>query len=214
MAKGQTDRQVQLLITVDELLRSLGEPIHYRDLCKALIGSGLWADPWGKEPDQILYSAIHNDVKKHKLGVSRFLFMGGGIFCTSSLDCLDELVDALPTPSNDVSPRDPFRRAGDMPGDAERRRAAAEAADADRRCGNCTHLSWDGPNLHTHECGSCGMYAQTKRATVFKCTEACPLWRARTFAQNNADMITPRELFVEAEHLRITGTRPKNSRFK
>lgn len=212
MPTKQNERTVALLDVVDMLLRSTQEPIHYKELTTVLVESGLWA-PWGKEPDQILYSAIHNEVKRLGQDVSRFLFMGGGIFCTSFVEGLDELVPSLPVPEHNVAPRNPHRRAGDMPGEAERRQERSEHAEAGRRCGNCAHLSWDGPNLHTHEVGSCSLYSKTKRACVFKASEACEHWRIRTPAQANSDRSFPIELRMEAEHIRITGCRPRNSRF-
>jgi hypothetical protein len=202
MAKERTST---LLDAVDELLRETQEPIHYKELTKIMIGSGLWADPWGKEPDQILYSLMHNEVKRYGQGGGRFLFMGGGIFCTTFMEGLDELVELLPTPSANQAQRDPYARPGDMPGEADARRRDAEAAEADRRCGNCAHLAWDGPNLHKHEVGSCSMYSQTGRACVFKSSEPCGLWKRRTRSQVEADAMLPRKLVTEAEHVRLTG---------
>lgn len=212
MAK-QTDRQAQLLDTIDALLRQTQEPIHYRELTNVLVDSGLWETPWGKQPDQILYSAIHNDIKRHGKTNGRFMFMGGGIFCTTFVEGIEFLEDILPTPSNEIN-RDPYRRQGDMPGDAEQRRTRAEAAEANKKCGNCVHLEWHGPNIHTHEIGTCALYLETGRPRVFKCSEACDRWKHRTQSQVSNDRILPRELFVEAESLRITGQRPTRSRFK
>lgn len=213
MPVKQSERTVALLDTVDMLLRSTQEPIHYRELTKVLIESGLWAQPWGKEHDQILYSAIHNEVKRLGQEVSRFIFMGGGIFCTSFIEGIDEIIELLPVPEHNVTPRNPHARAGDMPGEAERRQERSEHAEASRRCGNCTHLSWSGPNLHTHEVGSCSLYSKTRRSCVFKTSEACEHWQIRSASQVNNDRSMPLELVSEAEHMRITGNRPRNSRF-
>lgn len=180
----QTQRQEALLNACHDFLVLTKEPIHYKQLTTMLVDSGMWAEPYGKEPDQILYSALHNDVKRHGVR-SRFLFLGGGVFCTSEIG---EAVLYVETPNirANAAPRDPFYRAGDMPRDTEaRRQAAAE----ERRCGNCASLTWDGPQVLLQEVGGCSRYEHTQRACVYKCSEACGLWQPRTVAQRDRDRL-------------------------
>lgn len=198
----QADRTARLLEACFTLLDAMGEPLHYRDLTNALVESGMWADPWGKEPDQILYSALHNYHKRHGRA-GRALFMGGGVFVSAAVEGAAEV--ELPEVRENAAPRDPYRRRGDMPGDAERRRAQAEADEANRRCGNCTHLSWDGPNEHTHEVGGCSLYNATGRGVVFADSPACCYWKARTISQRQADSERPRLLKLEARVMLATG---------
>lgn len=212
---AQSERTIRLLDTVDKLLTDFAEPLYYKELCKVLIDSGLWADPWGQQPDQILYSAIHNDIKKHGNGKGRFLFMGEGIFCSTTVDGVAEVVEEglVPIPENNVAPRDPFKRAGDMPGDADKRREQAEFDAAHKRCFNCGSMSFEGPNMHSHELGTCNRRHETGRNCVFPASEACELWRPRTSAQRENDRLVPIDLITEAQHIFYTGSRPKGSRW-
>lgn len=194
MPRQQSPRTAALLEIVDELLRDLAEPIHYRELTKVLIDSGLWK-AWGAEPDQILYSALHNEVKKYSQEGSRFLFLGGGIFCSFFVEGAEFLIPELPVPSDNDA-------------------AKVVVEHTDKRCGTCRHLSWNGPNIVSHEVGSCNMYSQTRRSCVFKKSLPCELWGARSLTQVNNDRLTPQELIVEAEHIRATGERPRNSKWK
>jgi len=205
MARAQATRTQELLEMVAELLSELGEPIHYKDLTKVITETGLWENPWGAEPDQILYSAMHNDVKKHGTD-SRFIFWGGGIFSTALIEGREELQTM--EVKNNAKPKDPYSRPGDMPGDAEKRRVATEAAEADKRCGNCSSLFWEGPNICSHEIGSCTRASLSKRWTIFPAVAACPLWRRRSVAQMNHDRVERQQTILEAEFIRLTGRRP------
>lgn len=211
---AQSERTVRLLEAVDTLLTDFGEPLYYKELCQVLIDSGMWV-PWGQQPDQILYSAIHNDIKRHGNGLGRFLFMGEGIFCSTSVDGAADVVaeGLVPIPENNITPKDPFKRPGDMPGDADRRREQAEWDDAHRKCWNCASMRFDGPNMHRHELGTCCRPEDTGRHCIHHDTEACELWRQRTPTQRENDRLIPIDLITEALHIFVTGGRSKGSRW-
>lgn len=196
MTRERSTRTIDLLDVAANFLDMFGQPILYKDLTKVLIESGLWASPWGAEPDQILYSALHNDVKRYG-SQSRFLFLGGGAFCTALVEGAEFREEVLPVPRNNVSPKDPYARPGDMPGDKEKRQARAEAALADKRCGNCTHLSWNGPNITRREVGSCSMYERNGRACVLPNAEPCSLWHLKTEGQIHAENAFRQRVLVE-----------------
>jgi hypothetical protein len=187
---GQDDRTVKLLTTVYELLFDHGQPIHYKELTKVLIDSGVWENPWGKEPDQILYSAMHNEFRRYGTDC-RFLFLGKGFVCASTVV---EGIEFFEQAGGKVPPSRP-------PKESAQPAVKPEAA----TCGNCTHLYWAGPNVVSHEAGSCSKYRQSKRSVVFKNSQPCQMWAVRTSAQANKDRLEKTDQKLEMLVMLRTG---------
>lgn len=178
---------MDLLVSVYELLLDHGQPIHYKQLTEVLMASGVWATPWGKEPDQILYSAMHNEFRE--LGTSgRFLFLGKGFVCCATMvegiENFEEAGGRVPPPR---PPKETVQQ------------SSAQAENS--TCGNCTHLYWSGPNVVSHEAGSCSKYPESGRSTVLKGTKQCPLWSARTAAQANKDRVEKADQKLESLYM-------------
>ena len=76
------------------VLELCGEPIHYKELTNVIVGAEMM-QPYGKAFDQIVYSAMHNDVIRNgKTSLIRFI--GNGIFCHADVDCIDDIEQPEP----------------------------------------------------------------------------------------------------------------------
>lgn len=173
-------QQSDLVDTLVEFLRALGEPIHYKELTNTIIEYGLWK-PYGKQPDQIVYSAMHQDVKKRK-DYSAFKFMGAGVFVFSDVPGAQYIDE--PTIRDNAKPKDIARRSGDLPQETERRR---KALSEDARCGNCSHIEYSGVEEYRHSRGLCNGWETSGRCSTSPSALPCPAWQMRTIAQRDAD---------------------------
>jgi len=194
------NRQAELLEMAADMLDQFNAPMHYKELTQILVDSGLWANPWGKEPDQILYSAMHNNYKRHGKD-SRILFMGGGMFVHCNVDGADFL--ELPEPSGADRYEETEEGVTKLPPARRQKEGARPAAEPSqpqvRRCGNCTHITYDGPQLHLREIGHCSMYLASGRCGTFPKSEPCPLWKHRTAAQVNRDVAVRADVILESK---------------
>lgn len=210
--KESAARQAELYEIAATLLEEFDGPLHYKELCEVLIVSEMWANPWGKEPDQILYSCLHNRYKRDGRN-SRILFMGGGMFIHCNVDGADFL--ELPEPSGSAQYEETEDGITELVPTPKKKNLQTYVEHAtleptkDKTCGTCTHLSWDGPQEHRHEVGGCSLYAATGRACVFQKTPACHLWKQRTSSQVQRDIRRPPELILEAK-LVLAGVHQKS----
>ncbi len=173
-------KQSDLIETLVEFMRVLNEPIHYKILTDNIIEYGLWV-PYGQQPDQIVYSAMHQDVKKRG-DMSAFKFMGKGVFVFADVPGAD--VVELPKIANNTLPKDPAKRAGDLPSEtAARREAMAE----DARCGNCSSIEYTGIEEYKLSRGECGKWEKSGRCSVSDSAAPCPFWEMRSLAQRSSD---------------------------
>jgi hypothetical protein len=166
------------------LLEALETPVHYKMLAAALIEGG-FSIP-GKEPDQVLYSRMHNDVKRHG-DASRFKFMGNGVFCWNGLEGAD-LVET-PAIRNNAKPynaEEEVRRKkpDESLGEHELRLLRMEQP---ARCGNCTAVEFSGPYAVSQRRGYCTSYRLSNRAGVGVNDAPCEHWCRRTELQVKND---------------------------
>lgn len=170
-------------------MRTLDEPIHYKELTEAIIEYKLWI-PYGKNPDQIVYSAMHQDVKKRG-DYSAFRFMGKGIFIFSDVSGVSHV--EMPKIRRNDSPKDQLKRPGEMPHDTVARLAIATEK---QRCGNCSNIEFEGAEAYRQRRGTCSQYENSDRASVNVSAEPCQFWRQRTVAQRNTDQSTRKNLHI------------------
>lgn len=167
-----------LLETVELFLQGLGEPIHYKTLTELLIGAG--AEVPGKEPDQVLYSRMHNDVKRRG-EASPIRFLGQGVFCASTVKGVDLVAKRKEELRNDQPSRQKGHVAANDPYAADKRKALAE----DACCGNCVSMEFFGPYEITRTHGLCGNPA-SGRAGADSCAAPCGHWKRRTLDQDRS----------------------------
>ena len=185
MARRASERTMELLDNVYELLSTSDIPIHYKQLADILVKSGIWVDPWGKEPDQILWSAINNHIKKY--GTSgKFVWLGGGYVITTLIEGIEfyEEVTGIKATSIVVEITE-----------------EEKSEYLIKKCGECAFLSWSGPNITSHEVGDCSKYNINKRATIFYESHACPYWKQRSLAQFKSDKENAAAAKYEATYL-------------
>lgn len=158
MATQKRSKQSDLIDIIDTFLRTLQEPIHYKELTMILVDAAIWT-PYGKSPpDQIVYSAMHQDIRKRQEW-SAFRLVGPGVFCTSETKGVEQIkVDVPPV----APPKERLvrRRSGDTEKDVERR---LELLQSDATCGNCTMLEFCGIEEYKMSIGTCGAFPKSGR---------------------------------------------------
>lgn len=172
--------QAELVETLVEFMRALDEPIHYKTLTTVIIDALLWV-PYGKDPEQIVYSAMHQDVKKRG-DYSAFKFMGKGVFVFSDVPGAN--IVEVPIIKNNTKPREERPVKFETPAEAEER---TTAICEHKRCGNCVHIEFNGADKYRMLRGLCDRYEESGRCSVGKMSEACPSWKKRPIAQRRED---------------------------
>lgn len=185
MARGRRMADDLVLEMAEMLLQEMKEPMHYKVMAVAMGGSETIP---GKEPDQVLYSRMHNDVKR-KGNDSAFRFLGNGVFCASTVDGADLIAIGPEGIRNNAKPYDPQAT-------ADRRRPDETIESYERRlgrmhdthtCGNCRFLQFIGPYALSRSRGYCGNYETSRLCGVDAKTPGCPGWQLRGIAQFRRD---------------------------
>jgi hypothetical protein len=166
------------------ILQTYDEPVHYKMLAQVMVESGI--DIPGQRPDQVLYSRIHNDVKRNG-SHSAFRFMGNGVFCAHTV----EGIELMPTPEikDNAKPYDheeATRRRGKFESQSEHELRIMRL-DARPNCGNCRFMEFTGVYALSRTRGYCGNYKESHRCGTSIAGEACPGWQRRSEAQVTSD---------------------------
>lgn len=148
-----------------------GEPIHYKELTKVLVECGAW-EPYGDKPDQIVYSAMHQDIRRRGEW-SAFRLITPGVFCTSEAKGVELVARAVP-PEAERAPRPPRKRLGETEKEHAKR---VEAMSADACCGNCANLEYAGVEEYRRQTGLCNGWPASGRTCARPADEPCPSWR-------------------------------------
>lgn len=203
MAQTQT-KQSQLLEILNVFLDAYGEPMHYKELTQVIIDGGLW-EPYGQKPDQIVYSAMSQDIKRRgEWSAFRLINTGdkktGGVFCSSNVKGVEEVAKDL----GELTVSQPsIRRKGDTDKDVQRRISMLEA---NARCGNCTHIEYIGPEKYAMRYGACNAWPNSGQPYVFNHQEPCPLHRKASLELMEArqrDRDANKMILIEHGMLRI-----------
>lgn len=173
-----------LLETCELYMQMLDGPIHYKQLARDLLDTGVWDGSGAKEPDQVLYSRLKNDIGRRGAD-SAFRFMGGGVFCASTVKAVDEVAERVAPPARTpYDPEKPRRKPGETQGEFD---ARIERGKAPRTCGDCSHMFYsDAAHLRGCSSGVCES-DDSDRVTAFPGDEACPHWSRRTERQWSRD---------------------------
>lgn len=170
-----------------EVLHNIDEPMHYKTLTEVLLSSGAW-EGRGKEPDQILYSAMHNDVKRNG-EASSFRFLGEGVFAACSVEFIDLIAITPDRIRDNRKAQDPSHRRPDETQAQADARVARSLEPA--RCGNCAYLKFEGVYTHRQDRGLCDNYAASGKVgrgvDQEPAAEGC--WKRRANGQFAADRL-------------------------
>jgi len=186
---GQS-RQQLLIEILHAFLVELGEPIHYKELTQLLIDAGAW-EPYGSKPDQIVYSAMHQDLRRRG-DWSVFRLVGPGVFCTSETKGVEAIAREVP-PAEPPKPRLARRKKGDTEADFRRR---LELASSDATCGNCALLTFEAAEEYRQRLGSCGGWPESGRHCARVTDEPCHLHRRMTAEAHEARQARREELLA------------------
>lgn len=176
-----------MLNVVEVLMQAEAQPMHYKQVASMMLEMGLWGYG-GREPDQVLYSRIHNDIRRNGDN-SPFRFLGDGVFCASTVKCVDEVAIPAEEIIARMKPRDPEE-------DKMRRKPTETKPDYDMRiasytetraCGNCTHLNFENAYIISQRRGFCHNYTNSGRCGVAVEAKPCDFWERRSDAQRHAD---------------------------
>src|SRR5258708_746540 len=152
------------LIEIAELiLQKINAPMHYKQLCYVLIDSELWDGRGKKNPAATIYTTLHNDIVKNKED-SAFRFMGDGIFCASTVKCIDQVCIPAEQLRNNRKKEDVLHKQPMETRPEYEQRIALHNADA--RCGNCKYIRYIGIQVLRMQRGSCLNYQVSQRAGV------------------------------------------------
>lgn len=169
MSRPTRQRTIELLDTVYDLLKNKTSTIHYKPLADVLVKTGLWAEPWGDDHAKTLYNAIFSHFRAHgKSGL--FLLFAGGYICTTNIPGA-EFYD------EETAMKSKKRIRSEKP----------VPAPLEKRCGNCQFMEWRGPNIVTHDVGTCTKYQLTGRPRVYLHTESCTEWKPKSTYKLNVE---------------------------
>lgn len=171
------------------ILDGTGKPMHSREIYAILVETELYDGT-----RQALYNLLYNQIRDAKCEEDKmFWFFGKGVFSSrsvllSSLDIKYQVVEPKERPPHGIN----YNRAGDLPGDKQRRIEYVQTAQANQTCGNCKYIQYRGIQADIKQAGGCGKYSETKRATVINTTPACELWKLASLnkARNNKRKVT------------------------
>lgn len=170
-------KQQELLDIIDSFLAAYDEEIYYKDLTKHLIESGAWL-PYGQKPDQIVYSALHQDIRRYG-SASAFRFCGKGIFITARAQGAEAVAILLPKLVNskaDVTKKRPHETVADH-------NARLEHLHDKEKCGNCQHITFSAHNEFSLNLGECTRWSDSGRACTRGSSEACSFWERASIVQ-------------------------------
>lgn len=181
---GRPQAKDMVLEVAATILQTFDEPVHYKTLCEVMIASGT-AIP-GQKPDQVLYSRMHNDIKRNGKG-SPFRLIGNGVFCAHTVEGI-ELIE-LPEIRDNAKPynhEEATRKQRQYESDGEYELRLMRL-NATPKCGNCRFMEFTGVYAMSRTRGYCGNYHDSHRCGTNVGDSPCGGWQRRLESQVVSD---------------------------